>query len=128
MAAQRGSGMCDRARARFPTVSAALARKHSRKGLPRLGLTGGGRGAQAREAGAELADTLWVVVLVLTGAKGPADGHNQLRYSSPVAITSRRAASAVPRPGALEEYDRPHGWVRSSEWCPRAQLPFLLSC
>ena len=91
------------------------------------GLTGGGRGAQAREAGAELADKLWVMALLLTGAKGPADGHNQRRYASPVTITSGRDVSAAPRPGALKEYDRPHGWVRSCEWYPRAQLPFVLS-
>ena len=55
MEAQRGSGIFARAHARFPTVSAELASKHSRKGLPRLRLTSEGRGAQAREAGAELA-------------------------------------------------------------------------
>ena len=89
--------------------------KLPQKGTRPCGLTGGGRGAQAREAGAELSDTLWVVLLILTGAKGPADGDNQRRYASPVTITSGRDVSAAPRPGALKEYDRPHGWLRSCE-------------
>ena len=99
--------------------------KLPQKGTRPCGLTGGGRGAQAREAGAELADKLWVVALLLTSAKGPADGHNRRWHSSPVDIISRRAASTVPRSRVIKEYDWPDGQVQWYTSCPRPSSLFV---